>query len=125
MDEDNREESSKEVSKKRTRGPTICKKFKKRILNQNLDCTISFDDLGNPIGDMRRDFRTYVGSVVRFQVDINVESWDVVNDGLKDAIWDDIKNRWKLDDSNKKNVLERAGKQWRDFKDVKLRSLRK
>ncbi|KAK1363779.1 hypothetical protein POM88_039340 [Heracleum sosnowskyi] len=65
MDEDNREESSKEVSKKRTRGPTIC----------------------NPIGDMRRDFRTYVGSVVRFQVDINV----VVNDGLKDAIWDDIK----------------------------------
>ncbi|KAK1378308.1 hypothetical protein POM88_025052 [Heracleum sosnowskyi] len=60
MDEDNREESSKEVSKKRTRGPTICKKLKKRILNQNLDCTISFDDLGNPIGDMRRDFRTYV-----------------------------------------------------------------
>ncbi|KAK1371715.1 hypothetical protein POM88_037807 [Heracleum sosnowskyi] len=65
---------------------------------------------------MRRDFRTYVGSVVRFQVDINVESWDVVNDGLKYAIWDDIKNRWKLDDSHKKNVLERAGKQWRDFK---------
>ncbi|KAL8133553.1 hypothetical protein AgCh_008861 [Apium graveolens] len=36
--------------------------------------------------------------------------------GLKDAIWEDIKTRWKLDDSRKKNVLERAGKQWRDFK---------
>ncbi|KAL8096320.1 hypothetical protein AgCh_037326 [Apium graveolens] len=56
------------------------------------------------------------GSVVRFQVDINIESWDLVNQGLKDAIWEDIKTRWKLDDSRKKNVLERAGKQWRDFK---------
>ncbi|KAK1402822.1 hypothetical protein POM88_002427 [Heracleum sosnowskyi] len=59
-----------------------------------LDCAISFDDLGNPIRGMRRDFRTYVGSMIRFQVDINVESWDVVNEGLKDAIWDDIKVPW-------------------------------
>ncbi|KAL8133983.1 hypothetical protein AgCh_009162 [Apium graveolens] len=27
-----------------------------------------------------------------------------------------VQSRWKLDDSRKKNVLERAGKQWRDFK---------
>lgn len=27
-----------------------------------------------------------------------------------------FQNRWKLEDSRKKNVLERAGKQWRDFK---------
>ncbi|XP_074382333.1 uncharacterized protein LOC141724202 [Apium graveolens] len=65
---------------------------------------------------MLKNFRTYVGSVVRFQVDINIESWDLVNQGLKDAIWEDIKIRWNLDDSRKKNVLERAGKQWRDFK---------
>ncbi|KAL8107464.1 hypothetical protein AgCh_024030 [Apium graveolens] len=54
--------------------------------------------------------------VVRFKADINIEIWDLVNQGLKDAIWEDIKTRWKLDDSQKKNVLERAGKQWRDFK---------
>lgn len=116
MNEDNGEESSKEVSKKRTRGPTTCKKLKKRMLKQKLECSIDFDDLGDPIGDLGGDFRKYVGSVVRFQVDINVESWDVVNEGLKDAIWDHIKMRWKLDDSRKKNLLERAGKQWRDFK---------
>ena len=93
QDEDNREQSSKEVSKKRSRprGPTLCKKLKRRILNQNLECSISFDEHGNAIGDMRQDFSNYVGSMVRYQVDINYESWEVVNKGLKDAIWDDIK----------------------------------
>ncbi|XP_074348845.1 uncharacterized protein LOC141687452 [Apium graveolens] len=65
---------------------------------------------------MLKDFRSYIGSVARVQVDINIESWDQVDQGLKDAMWDDIKSRWKQDDSHKKNVLERAGKQWRDFK---------
>ncbi|KAL8109981.1 hypothetical protein AgCh_025911 [Apium graveolens] len=63
-----------------------------------------------------RDFIIYLGTKVRFQVDINIESWDVVNQGLKDVIWDDIKSRWNLDDSHKKMVLERAAKMWRDFK---------
>ncbi|KAL8096080.1 hypothetical protein AgCh_037149 [Apium graveolens] len=57
------------------------------------------------------------GTVVQFQVDINIESWDVVNQGLKEAIWDDIKNRWKLDESRKKNVLERAGGNSREISD--------
>ncbi|KAL8099663.1 hypothetical protein AgCh_032066 [Apium graveolens] len=114
--EQDREQSSEELVKKRSRGPTLCKDLKRRIAKQNLDCSISFNEYGEPIGDMLKDFITYVGSVVRFQVDINIESWDLVNQDLKDAIWEDIKTRWKLDDSRKKNVLERAGKQWRDFK---------
>lgn len=91
MDEDNTEQGSKEVSKKRTRGPTMCKKLKKRMVNRNFEFSIAFNEYGDPIGDGLKDFRIYVGSVVRFQVDINIESWDVVNQGLKDAIWDDIK----------------------------------
>ncbi|KAL8128019.1 hypothetical protein AgCh_014812 [Apium graveolens] len=114
--EEDREQSSEELVKKRSIGPTLCKNLKRRIAKQNLDCSISFNEYGEPIGDMLKDFRTYVGSVVRFQVDINIKSWDLVNQVLKDAIWEDIKTRWKLDDSRKKNVLERAGKQWRDFK---------
>lgn len=82
MDEDNQESSFK----KRTRGPTLCKKLKKRLVNQNLDCTVNFDEYDNPIGDMRKDFTIYLGSMVRFQVDINMESWDIVNQGLKDVI---------------------------------------
>ncbi|KAL8122564.1 hypothetical protein AgCh_019051 [Apium graveolens] len=117
MDKDNADKDNAESSsKKRTRGPTLCKKLKKRIGNQILDGTLDFDEYGNPVGDMRKDFIIYLGTKVRFQVDINIESWDVVNQGLKDVIWDDIKSRWNLDDSHKKMVLERAAKMWRDFK---------
>ncbi|KAL8157771.1 hypothetical protein AgCh_002464 [Apium graveolens] len=89
--EQDREQCSEELVKKRSRGPTLCKNLKRRIAKQNLDCSISFNEYGEPIGDMLKDFRTYVGSVVRFQVDINIESWDLVNQGLKDAIWENIK----------------------------------
>ncbi|KAL8157489.1 hypothetical protein AgCh_002263 [Apium graveolens] len=116
QDKDNEEQNYEGVSKKRTRGPTLCTKLNRRMVNQNLECSISFDEYGDPIGDMLKDFRSYIGSVARVQVDINIESWDQVDQGLKDAIWDDIKSPWKLDDSRKKNVLERAGKQWRNFK---------
>lgn len=96
MDEGNAEQSDKDVSKKRSRGPTLCTNLKRRITNQNLECSISFNEYGDPIGDMLQDFRSYIGSVVRFQVDINIESWEVVDQGLKDAIWDDIKVLSKL-----------------------------
>ncbi|KAK1387626.1 hypothetical protein POM88_015804 [Heracleum sosnowskyi] len=94
MDENsgNTEPSSSKVSRKRTRGPSLCKKLKKKkITNQNLECSISFNEFGRPIGDMLKDFRIYLRSVVRCQVDINIESWDLVNQGLKDAIRDAIK----------------------------------
>ncbi|KAL8111850.1 hypothetical protein AgCh_019527 [Apium graveolens] len=93
MDQDkyNEEQNSEGVSKKRTRGPTLCTKLKRRMVNQNLECSISFDEYGDPIGDMLKDFRSNIGSVARVQVDINIESWDQVDQGLKDAMWDDIK----------------------------------
>ncbi|KAL8155016.1 hypothetical protein AgCh_000404 [Apium graveolens] len=119
MDKDNADKDNAESSsKKRTRGPTFCKKTKNRIWNQNLDGTLDFDEYGNPVGGMRKDFIIYPGTKVRFRVDINIKTWDVVNQGLKDVILDDIKSLWNLDDSHKKMVLERAAKMWRDFKEI-------
>ncbi|XP_063934956.1 uncharacterized protein LOC108224883 [Daucus carota subsp. sativus] len=86
-EEDNATSGSGLASNKKTRGPTFCKKLKKRLGK----CTINFDEYGQPCGDMLRDFTIYLGSVVRFQVDINLESWDAVTQGLKDVIWNDIK----------------------------------
>lgn len=52
MDEDNREESSKEVFEKKDKWSNDLQKSKKnKILNQNLECGIFFDDLGDPIRD--------------------------------------------------------------------------
>lgn len=94
MDEENTEPSSSLGTKKKTRGPTLCTKLKEKITKQKLVCSIDFDEYGDPIGDMAQKFKSYIGSVVRLRVDINIESWDVVHEGLKDIIWEDIKV-WK------------------------------
>lgn len=92
MDDGNSESSSSLGFKKRkTRGPTLCKKLKEKMENQSLDCTIDFNQYDVPIGEKRKKFNSYIGAVVRRHVNINVESWDVVHDGLKEMIWDDIK----------------------------------
>ena len=51
MNEDNGTSGSGSISSKK-RGPTVCKKLKKRIENQKLECTINFDEYGQPCGDM-------------------------------------------------------------------------
>lgn len=79
------------MPKKRTRGPTTCKKLKEKYANKNLEKTIEFDEFGTPIGAWRDQFVSYIGAVARVQVDINIESWDSVNQGLKDTMWEDIK----------------------------------
>lgn len=91
MDEDNGQSSSDQGNKRKTRGPTLCTKLKEKIKNQRTDCTIEFNENGVPIGDMATQFVTYVGTAVRIHVNINIKSWDVVSDGLKNMIWEDIR----------------------------------
>ncbi|KAK1397390.1 hypothetical protein POM88_007253 [Heracleum sosnowskyi] len=107
MDEENSESSSSRGSKKRkTRGPTLCKKLKEKMANRSFECTVDFSQYGVPTGKMRKKFNSYIGSVVRLHVNINIESWDVVNKGLKEMIWDDIKAHWNLkDDLPKKKIF--------------------
>ena len=63
-EEDNATSGSGSASNKKTRGPTVCKKLKKRLEKQTLECTINFDEYGQPCGDMLKDFTIYLGSVV-------------------------------------------------------------
>ncbi|KAK1383809.1 hypothetical protein POM88_021544 [Heracleum sosnowskyi] len=92
MDEENSESSSSRGSKKqKTRGPTLCKKLKEKMANQRLEGTIDFSKYGVPTGKMRKNFNSYIGSVVGLHVNINIGSWDVLNQGLKEMIWEDIK----------------------------------
>lgn len=79
-------------SKKRTRGPTTCKKLREKTANKTIEKTIELDEYGKPKpGKWKKQFTSYAGAIVRQKVDINIESWKVVNDGLKDTIWEDIK----------------------------------
>ena len=85
-------DSSLNQSKKRTRGPSICKKLKEQTANKNVEKIIELDDYGKPKpGKWNKQFTTYIGAIGRLKVDINTESWKFVNEGLKNTIWEDIK----------------------------------
>ncbi|KAK1368429.1 hypothetical protein POM88_034521 [Heracleum sosnowskyi] len=85
------DENANSGSKKRTRGPTTCKKLKETTSNKAVDKTVELDAFGKPLGKWQDNFTSYVGAVFRQRVDINIESWKDVNQGLKDTIWQDIK----------------------------------
>lgn len=74
--------------KKKTRGPTTCKKMKKKVQEAKF---IEFDEHSRPIGPHKKYFKSYLGSLVRIQVDINISDWHKVDKGLKNTIWEDVK----------------------------------
>lgn len=83
--------SSQNESRKRARGPTTCKKLKAKTFNKAVEKTIEFGENANPNGTWKNGFTSYVGAVARQRIDINIQSWKEVTDGLKDTFWQDIK----------------------------------
>lgn len=74
--------------KKKKRGPTTCKKFKKKASKTN---SIEFDELSRPIGKYSDVFVNYIGVLARAHVDINIVNWKRVGEDLKNTIWEDVK----------------------------------
>ncbi|KAK1355869.1 hypothetical protein POM88_049125 [Heracleum sosnowskyi] len=117
MDGDKSDSNSSRGKKRKTRGPTLCTKLKEKIKNKKTESKIEFDEDGTAVGDMASQFASYIGTEVRLHVNINIKGWNLVNEGLKNMLWEDIKMHWKLeDDQLKKQVMEVAGKSWKDFK---------
>ncbi|KAK1389935.1 hypothetical protein POM88_018113 [Heracleum sosnowskyi] len=117
MDGDKSDSNSSRGKKRKPRGPTLCTKLKEKIKNKKTESKIEFDEDGTAVGDMASQFASYIGTEVRLHVNINIKGWNLVNEGLKNMLWEDIKMHWKLeDDQLKKQVMEAAGKSWKDFK---------
>lgn len=79
----------KSVPQPKARGPTICKKLKKKKLDEEL--SIEFDKHSRPIGQYGREFKSFLGTLVRSHVDINISNWHIVDKDIKDTIWEEIK----------------------------------
>ncbi|XVE86278.1 hypothetical protein DITRI_Ditri18aG0022700 [Diplodiscus trichospermus] len=63
-----------------------------------------------PIGGYAKDFKSYIGALARINVDINIDDWKKVLEGLKNTIWEDVKKEFNLaDDKKKELVLKVAG----------------
>jgi hypothetical protein len=54
---------------------------------------IDFDERGMPIGPNAHHFKTYLGTLVRSQVGINIDDWKQVDQGRKNTIWEAMQVR--------------------------------
>lgn len=78
-------------AKKRTsRGPTLLTKVVIARANGVVK-PITYNDLGQSIGDTNSEMQSYVGVVVRSTVPIEIENWRSVSTELKEKVWDQIK----------------------------------
>lgn len=103
------------LDKRKKRGPTTCKKFKK-FKKKAINASVEFCELSWPIGKNSSSFMNYIGALVRVHVDINIDNWNKVNEGLKTTIWEDVKKEFNLDEKMKEIVLKIMGTRWRNFK---------
>ncbi|XP_062006048.1 uncharacterized protein LOC133723246 [Rosa rugosa] len=86
----------------------------KKALGKKLKVT--YTDTGNPNGRARHNLQSYIGMLARKMVPINIESWPAVDKDLKDKIWIDVQDTFKVAPESKKLVLTSAGTKWRQFK---------
>ncbi|XVE87049.1 hypothetical protein DITRI_Ditri18aG0084700 [Diplodiscus trichospermus] len=111
-------DNDNKLQTKKRRGPTTCKNFKKKA---NEVKSIQFDEMSHQIGGCAKDFKSYIEVLARVKVDINIDDWKKVPEGLKNTIWEDVKKEFKkkfnlTDDKKKELVLKVTGMRWKDFK---------
>lgn len=70
-------------SGKKRRGITTCTKVTNRRKANADPLPIEFDQYGNAIGPNADLFKTYLGTLVRSQVDINIDDWKSVDKAKK------------------------------------------
>ncbi|KAK9756550.1 hypothetical protein RND81_01G105800 [Saponaria officinalis] len=105
--------TTNEVPKKRrSRGPSKLEK-----LEGKGPFSLQWDTTGCPTGQYATSFASYCGKRVRCQVNINFHDWDKdVEVGLKNLLWEDISNKYQVNERHKEYVVSYCGSKWRDFK---------
>ncbi|XP_042465813.1 uncharacterized protein LOC122048287 [Zingiber officinale] len=78
---------------------------------------IDYDDMGRPLYNANgKALQSYIGSVARTMVLINIKSWPTVPKNIKQKIWEEISNVFELAPQSEATVMNSASQKWRDFK---------
>lgn len=75
--------------KKRTRGSTQMHRIT-RLQQDGGKIVLEFDNKGNALGREGDDLQSYIGTLVRKHIPINITTWKNVPKLLKDKIWAEI-----------------------------------
>ncbi|KAJ6854138.1 carboxypeptidase SOL1 [Iris pallida] len=113
LDAHNSHLNEETMSVKNKRGPT---KLKGLGMEQNMIKEIEYNERGQPIGDTSITFASFLGALVRSTVQINIKNWTLVSKQQKEDMWTVILQRYKLDEVNKKNTLQKMGNYLREYR---------
>ncbi|XP_042419139.1 uncharacterized protein LOC122007345 isoform X2 [Zingiber officinale] len=78
---------------------------------------IDYDDMGRSLYNTNgKALQSYIGSVARTMVPININSWPSVPENIKQKLWEEISNVFELAPQSESAVMNSASQKWRDFK---------
>lgn len=110
-------ESTKSVAKRSV--TTMHQIILKKALGKKIK--VSCTHHGTPNGPTRATLQSYIGTLARTMVPIDIPNWPSVDSDLKERIWEDVEGTFKLPHQSKRMVLTSAGTKWRQLKTMLTR----
>ncbi|XP_073153042.1 uncharacterized protein [Henckelia pumila] len=104
------------VNIQKKRGPTLMAKVS-TAARWGKKTKIDYDDMGRPAYNANgRALQSYIGSIARSMVPINIKSWPDVPENIKQKVWEEISNVFEVAPESQSSVMSSAAQKWRDFK---------
>ncbi|KAA0032201.1 Plant transposase [Cucumis melo var. makuwa] len=104
---------TKEPSPKKTRGRT---KMQTIAMEPEMKLDIRYNGYGQPIGETSVGLSSFLGTLVREVVPVNVETWKKISTRQKEILWHSIQARYNVDEWQKKFLFQKMGGLWRASK---------
>ncbi|CAN6329991.1 unnamed protein product [Urochloa humidicola] len=77
---------------------------------------IMLNGYGQPVDEDSRKLSSAIGCQVRKTLSIGCDDWRLVDIKMKLQVWDDIKEKYDIDDAAQKWFMLTAGLKWKEFK---------
>ncbi|KAG6515000.1 hypothetical protein ZIOFF_025378 [Zingiber officinale] len=105
---------------KNKRGPTLMGKLTVAT-RWRKKAKIDYDNMGRPTYNANgRALQSYIDSIARSMVSINIKSWPDVPENIKQKVWEEISNVFELVPQSEYTVMSSTAQKWRILQPKKL-----
>ncbi|XP_075483398.1 uncharacterized protein LOC142523476 [Primulina tabacum] len=108
-------ESTDTDTTRKSRGRTHMDKLARQRV-QGIRKDVTFNKLGQPIGEAAVEMQSYVGVLSREKIKISYKNWKRVPSDVKELIWESVNLMYNVDTTRKKGCLKSANNKWRQYK---------